>query len=456
MKLTILLLLVLETLCAKAQEKYFTERELISVIMKFHPVAKQAAIDVKIAKAGILSGSGGFDPQFTRETARKEFGGIVYYDHQVNEINIPTWYGIDLYAGTERITGDRVNPEETLGSITYMGFSVQPLQNLLIDKRRAALLQAKNFHQLSEVQRLIVLNDLLQEALYTYWDWWENHHIHQIVKAALLNSEKRFAFVKTAFQLGDRPAIDTIEAYTQVQSFQIKLSETYQNVARANLQLSTFLWTENGDQTELPFDAIPQNYNGVKSVELADVLNFASYHPLLTQYDYKLKELQIDKRLAFQSLLPEVKFKYNQTGYGLSKTINAPWFNNNYRLGVSFSLPLRLSKGRGDYQKVKLTMESTRLDQKNKQVQLFAKVKQYYMESQQAELQLSFQGKLLANTIALQRGEETKFSNGESSLFLLNAREQKGIEAEQKLVEIKAKVQKAAVGLKWSAGILAL
>lgn len=456
MKQTFLLLLLLFRFSANAQQKLFTEEELTAVIVKFHPVARQAGIEVKIAKADVLASRGGFDPQFNGETTRKEFGGITYYDHQVNEIKIPTWYGIDLYAGTERISGGRVNPEETTGSITYLGFSIQPLQNLLMDKRRAALLQAKNFKQLSQVQRRIVLNDLLHEALNSYWDWWEKYHVHQLIQSALLNTEKRFVLVKAAFLLGDRPAIDTLEAYTQVQSIQIKLSEAYQNLVKSSLQLSAFLWTENDGQIELPFDAIPQENSSGRNFELGDVLNFAGSHPVLTQYDYKLKGLEIDRRLAFQSLLPEVKLKYNQTGYELSKTVNAPWFNNNYRFGVSFSIPLRLSEGRGEYRKANLEIESTRLDQANKQMQLYTKVKQFYIEWQQTETQLSLQNKLLENTIALQRGEEIRFTNGESSLFLINTRELKTIEAEQKTIELKSKAQKASVSLRWSAGLLAL
>lgn len=256
--------------------------------------------------------------------------------------------------------------------------------------------------------------------------------------------------------MGDRPAIDTLEAYTQVQSFQIRLSEAYQNLIKSSLQLSVFLWTEAGEQAELPFDAIPQEYSSVKPLHLGDVLNFAASHPLVTQYDYKRKGLQFDRRLAFQSLLPEVKLKYNQTGYDLSKTVNVPWFNNNYRFGVSFSIPLRLSEGRGEYRKVNLKIETTRLEQANKKVQLYSKVKQFYTEWQQTETQLSLQNKLLANTIALQRGEEIRFTNGESSLFLINTRELKTIEAEQKTIELKSKAQKASVGVRWSAGILAL
>lgn len=456
MKRFVLLLQLVVGLTATAQQKVLKEDEFISVVMNFHPVARQAAIDVKIANAEILSSRSAFDPQMTTETSRKEFGGVTYYNHRATEVRIPTWYGIDLFTGTEKITGDRTNPEETNGSITYMGFSIEPIRNLFIDKRRAALLQAKNLYRLSEVQRRMAVNDLLKEALDSYWDWWEKYHTQQIVKGALLNAEKRLALVRTAFQLGDRAAIDTLEAYTQVQTFQIRVSEAVQDLVKANLYLSTFLWTENGEQSELPFDVRPQDFQQAKSFTLADVLHFAATHPELTQYDWKLRGLEIEKRLAFQSLLPQVKLNYNQTGYDLSKTISAPWFNNSYRYGASVAIPLRLSEGRGELRQSKLRIENTRLDLANKRVQLNTKVKQYYTAWQQTEIQLTLQSKLLANTSALQKGEEIRFANGESSLFFINARELKTLEAEQKTIELKAKTQKAAVGVRWSAGILAL
>jgi hypothetical protein len=54
----------------------------------------------------------------------------------------------------------------------------------------------------------------------------------------------------------------------------------------------------------------------------------------------------------------------------------------------------------------------------------------------------------------LQKGEETKFTNGESSLFLVNARELKTLEAQQKYMELQYKVQKAAVSAIWITGTL--
>ena len=99
MKRLLLFLLLLNVLPSFAQPKVFTEDEMVAVILKFHPVARQAAMDVEIARAGIISGRGGFDPILSSERSRKEWGGINYYDHQVSELRIPSWYGIELYAG---------------------------------------------------------------------------------------------------------------------------------------------------------------------------------------------------------------------------------------------------------------------------------------------------------------------------------------------------------------------
>lgn len=446
------------TLCISAvcngQQKIFNEEAFIAVVKKYHPVAKQAALDVKIAEAGITASQGTFDPVFSMDNARKEWDGITYYDQRQTEIKIPTWYGIDLYAGKENITGSRINPEETKGSLTYIGFSVPLVQNLAIDKRRAALRQANLFRDLSEVERSIAVNDLLLEAMKAYWDWWEQYHNNLLMRSSLQNAQKRLAMVKTAYRLGDRAAIDTMDAFTQVQSFSIKQNETFTALMKAQLQLSTFLWTENQEQYDLPADVEPQAWSLHESVTLDSFLRAARMSPALTKYPFKLNVLEIDRSLKFQLLLPQVHLKYNQIGYSFSKTVNAAWFQNNYRFGVSLMMPLRLSEGRGQYRQAKLKIDQTRLEQMNKLVEIGNKVKSYYTDWQQTTVQLSMQASMVVNITTLQKGEETRFFNGEGSLFLVNARELKTIEASQKLIELKAKNRKTLVSLKWAAGIL--
>jgi len=67
---------------------------------------------------------------------------------------------------------------------------------------------------------------------------------------------------------------------------------------------------------------------------------------------------------------------------------------------------------------------------------------------------VALQEKAYKNYRVLQRGEEIRFLAGESSLFLVNARENKALEALQKLQELKATYFKTENSLLWAAGLL--
>jgi outer membrane protein TolC len=54
----------------------------------------------------------------------------------------------------------------------------------------------------------------------------------------------------------------------------------------------------------------------------------------------------------------------------------------------------------------------------------------------------------------LLKAESFRFQNGESSLFLLNTRENKVIGTAEKLIQLRAKYLKAAYGISWAAGNL--
>ena len=59
-----------------------------------------------------------------------------------------------------------------------------------------------------------------------------------------------------------------------------------------------------------------------------------------------------------------------------------------------------------------------------------------------------------SNYNLLLKQEELRFKNGESSLFILNSRESKLIEAAQKLIELEIKYRKAYYAVLWGAGLL--
>ena len=66
---------------------------------------------------------------------------------------------------------------------------------------------------------------------------------------------------------------------------------------------------------------------------------------------------------------------------------------------------------------------------------------------------LDEQQRMVENYERLLEGERIKFNNGESSIFLINSRENKRILAEIKLIELQAEYGRALGQLKWSSSM---
>ena len=465
LKYTILFTILSVTISVKGQDslKTLSAKQLMEIVKQFHPVAKQADIFIEKAKADVTIAKGMFDPVLKNESAQKTFDGNDYYYYNRPELSIPTWFGVEVSAGIEYLSGNRTDPIETKGETSYFGISVPLAKNLIMDKRRATLQTAKIFREASAIEKRNTLNNLLLDAMKTYWNWVQQYQVYKILTDAVKVNEKRVALVITAFQLGERPAIDTTEALTQLQNFEMLKSQALLDYQNTGLELSVYMWTVNNQPYNLPLNAIPgddlqtSNITGAPIPELNSLLDAArKNHPELVIYNYRLDVLGVEKKLKFQELLPTINFRYNQLGkgYDVLKTATGPLFENNFQYGLSLGIPLRLSQGRGEYRKAKLKITETQLQQNQKQWQVENKVKSYYNELVTLKLQIALQEKAYNNFMILQRGEETRFQAGESSLFLINARENKTLEALQKLQELKAKYYKTENALQWAAGIL--
>lgn len=461
----IFLLLILCTQALVAQDSVHTlsARQVMEIVKRYHPVALQAGILVEQAKADLVSARGQFDPVFENEAAQKTFEGTAYYSYNRPEISIPTWFGIEVKAGLEYLSGNRTDPVDTKGESSYLGISVPLAKNLLMDKRRAALQSAKIFRQASVAERRNMLNQLMLDALKSYWSWVKEYQLYQVMNEAVAINESRFRWVRSAYQLGDRAAIDTTEVLAQWQQFELLRSQAWLNFQNAGLELSVYLWTAGAQPYELPSNIIPQEPLREISVMnqpvpvLNELLNAAvSNHPELRLYQYKLQALNIERKLKFQELLPVVNFRYNQLGrgYDVWKTVTSPYFENNYRYGLSIAVPLRLSQGRGEYKKARLKINYAELELEQKKRQVENKVRSYFNELLALKEQVKWQEQSWRNYLQLQRAEELRFRSGESSLFLVNARETKALEALQKLLELKAKYFVSENTVRWAAGNL--
>lgn len=458
------LFLVYQPCTVLAQQPVLTLDNVFTIVRNYHPIAKQAGLSVDSARAGRLAARGAFDPLLYVTNQQKTFDGKNYYFYTNPELKIPTWYGVDVKAGLEDNGGDRLINEATAGRSSYVGVSIPFLKNLLTDKRRTTLEQAKIMIRQNEAARLNELNNLLYDAASAYYTWLQDYQVYNVIKNVITINEQRLQLVRQSFMGGDRAAIDTVEALTQLQSFQFLASEAQYRWIASGLELSNFLWLENEQPYQLNTDIVPDTSLVALNVmqypvpALPDVLLQAqANHPKIQTFDRKLEALQAERRLKFQSLLPALNFNYNflNKGYEPWKGLGQNLFENNYKYGIEFGLPLFLRQGRGDYKIAKIKITTTDLQKNQAALEIENKIRTYYNQLLALRQQVKIYEDAVGNYSRLLQAEGVKFSIGESSLFLLNSRENKVLEAKQKMLELKTKFFKVLVALQWAEGSLA-
>ena len=443
-------------------EATLTIEQFLELVKQFHPTVKQGKINIEKSKNNITISRADFNPVFSQTKYNKTFKGDTYFDFWSPAITIPTWYGIELSANLENLAGDKFDPTETVGKTSYIAIGIPILKNLLMDKRRANLIQAKMYKEMALIEQQSLLNNILKDAATEYWEWVNAFESFKIVQKNLLINKQRLEFIRNAVSNGERPAIDTLEALIQYQTNEIQTNESWVKFQNEGLELSTYLWTSNNLPYQLPENVVPQkgweNEQIIQefNINLMELLSKAQKnHPDLKVYEQKLNMLAIDKKLKFQDLLPKLDVKYYNLNYGFDPTnTKGLFFKDNYQYSLKFEMPLLFSKGRGEFKNVQLKIQETHISQSQKNVTIEFKIKKYYNDFLNIKKQIQLQSNMLENYKKLFNSEEILFKNGESSLFLINSREAKVLETEKKLIELKTKYFKTLYSLQWSAGIL--
>ena len=442
-----------------AQSKQvLTAETFIQQVREFHPFSKQARLITENARAGMLGAKGAFDPVFEMDTDQKTLDGTNYYRYSNPEIKIPTVIGLNLKAGIENSNGRFINPELTNGVASYIGAELPLLNGLLTDKRRAILKQARIYQQQSVEERALAMNELLMEAYCAYWQWTASYELYRIYNNYVDVASKRMQLVRLTFLNGDRSLADTVEAFAQLQMYHLLQAAALQELNSRKFELSQYLWNEGDNPYLLPEVYVPDTAQFNMPLPLRDrneLLQFlASEHPQLKVYRYKLQSLEVDRKLKFQNLLPVVNLRANilSKEYFAYKGFDAAYLENNYKFGISIKLPLLLRQGRADYKRVQLKIRESNLQLSQKAWQLQSKISQYHNEVQLITKQIEIASNMYRNYSMLLRTEELKFSQGESSLFLINSRETKALEMQQKLIELQFKYIKTFYTIEWLSG----
>ncbi len=456
-KFGILMVSIFHFFSLSAQDNTFSQTELFNSIKENHPLVERANLLDRTATENVKIARAGFDPNISADWENKQFSDKRYYNIWRNQVNLPTWYGLEVTAGYDLADGEYLNSENYLPKegVGYLGLSANLLQGLVIDERRTNLRLANIGVNALAVQKQLIINDLLYNSGKAYWDWVFANNQLATYQRALDLAQQRFEIIRQNYRNGEAAGIDTLKAILQVQTRQIELNEAANEVQNAAVRLSDFLW-ENGNPQPLN-----NNFTAPKLRELTPTIPntiFNPAHPELQKVEFKLTSLQVEERMKREKLKPKLKVKYNLLGQEFDIINNGQndgvVIAQNYKAGVQFEMNPILRSERANLELNKIKQEQTNLELSNKRLNLQNKLNAYINDYNNIQQQIAITKSMVSNYEALLAGEVDKFNVGESDLFIVNTRETQLVDAEVKLLKLLAKEQKILLALQWVNGLL--
>lgn len=415
--------------------KELTYDEFLGYVKKFHPLVKSANLEVSKAQANLMMARGSFDPKIEVDFTKKQFKDNDYYSILNSSFKIPTWYGIEIKAGFDNNEGIYLNPENMVPrqGLTSLGINIPLGQGLFINQRMADLRKAKMQLQLSQSERKLQAILVLHDASLAYFNWKKSYIETKLYENYAVNAKTRFKGIKSLIEQGDKPAIDSIEAGIIVKNRLLSLEDANLKLSKSKLELSNFLWLENNIPLELSETLLPEeNLNATiqETLKTNDLLSAdfsINNHPKINALKNKVNILNVERKLKANLLLPKIDVGYSY--------LSEPSYIDNYqfedyKIGLNFYFPLFLRKERGSLKLAKFKVQETEFALDLEKVQLSNKINAQKIEIQSLQKQKAFINDLVKDNQTMLTSEERLFSFGESSLFLINSRENNLVSAQ--------------------------
>lgn len=451
-KINYVLLLFIGCICSSFGQNTteFSFNEFLGYVKKYHPLVKQADLIINEAQANLMQARGAFDPKIDIDFNEKQFKNNNYYSILNSSFKIPTWYGIELKAGFDNAEGIYVNPENTLpnSGLTSFGISIPVGQGLFINQRMADIRKAKIAQNLNSAERNLQAIEVLYEASISYTNWKRSFDEVKLYENYLENAKIRYNGVSQLITQGDKPAIDSIEAGIIVTTRKLNLEDAKLKLTKAKLELSNYLWLENNIPLELKDELQPEKILGStikETLQINELDNFdIENHPKIKALDAKIGILKVEKQLKANALLPKLDVSYN---YLSEPSAIDNYRMQDYKIGLNFSIPIFLRKERAGLKLAKLKIQDSEFSLQFERKNLENKIKSQQQEIMSLQIQQEYNTKLVRDFSTLLSAEDRLFNMGESSLFLINSRENTLVSCQLNAIVLENRFFQAILGL---------
>jgi len=423
----------------------------ISNVKNNHPMVRLAGAVGQIGKESLTAARGNYDPQVSGMYSNKNYQGREYYTVFESEIKQAIFTNQSIKAGYEYGSGPYLNSADYTpgGGLAYVGIEASLLQGLIIDKRRAEVLKARQYRDINENEKRHITNTVLFETASNYVEWLLKKSYVKVNRYFTNLAQVRLEGITAMAFAGERPAIDTTETSMLLQQRTLDYQSALVEFQKQSALIAINNWSEKSaesfDPQLIPEDSLEILLDIASTKFLQDRTNEGINNPLLLQYRSKVNLLDIERKYRSELIKPVLNVNYNL----LSLPVNTNDFPslslNNYKWGAQFAMPLFLRNSRAEANIAKLERNSMQFEYELKQTEIRNKLQFMSSNINVFAAQIQTASKNAEYSKLMLEAEKLKFENGESSVFLINARENYWLAAEFKRLESMSKYIKAVL-----------
>ncbi|WP_454784651.1 TolC family protein [Legionella sp. WA2024007413] len=433
--------LPLSAFSAASEQNKLTLDKVLRSVSYYYPKIKIARLEITKAQGEHLSALGRFDPSLDAATRSQPLGGYInnYGDTQ---LTVPTFYnGVKLFAGYRNGNGNwpiyYQNYLTNSGGEYRAGLSFPLLRDRAIDKERTNLLTTAESIEMKKHDSEAIKIQIYQETIKAYWQWVEAGLQLKTFRQLLKLARKRQVAIEQQANQGDLPKLAIIENMQQIIQREQLLNQGMMIFEQAGINLSLYYRDEKGNP-KIPLEKSLPSHILMQPRQLAQGLSQLARHPSLERLQNYSRIIKLKRDLAQNELLPNLDataytFKQNGSG-GYPELIPQAAF-----IGVSFKFPVLQREAKGRLIRTQSELEQIRAERRFTYEQLKNQLTNLYIGIRRIHKQVDYLKKEYHLALKVQQGESQKFYEGDSTLFLVNQREQ--LTTQVQLNWINAQVQ---------------
>lgn len=432
----------------------FNEAAFLKQAKDFAPAVINSGLEVDIQNQEFLAAKGAFEPKLGGTYNLKNFDEKTYYNKLKSGFKVKTPIGIKVDGGFSDNSGVYLNPENNVPvqGLAYAGIEIPLGAGLFTDADRTNIKQQRLENDAASLVNQLAVNDYLLEAGEIFWEWYGSIMMLQVSQEAVALATNRLNFVKSKNEIGESADIDTLEAFINYQNRQALNLSTLVKWEKNKNYVQNYIWLPGRNPEDLKPE-VDMAYTAVFPDSIIEQ-DFINTHPLirLLEADSLINRASLALAREYYKPQVDVAFKLQESASDFGQFDYSP--AQNHYVGVNLYMPLLLRKERAKTKQLQFKEEII----SNKKTEVLTKVynaqRTFYANTADLKSSVEIWSRATVNYRRLLNAEQIKFNLGESSLFVVNSRELKWIDAREKYIKSYIEYRKSILRYYHALGIL--